>query len=162
MGIVVLILASSRKWISGLFWTTGHTRMHWRAVLEQLLIFNITGWSVDAAAPTVPHSASLQDTQILPGELCCWYCWCFSSPTTTAFVLVMTRRSWTGIFGAALSPVFTASPGKELPLLQNAGVGCTHRVHTCIQAFPDLLLWLRMCLRFAPCIFHSCVSAVKM
>lgn len=59
MGIVFLILVSSRKRISGLFGTTGLTRMQWRAVLEQLLIVNIGGWSVDAAAPTVlsvPHS----------------------------------------------------------------------------------------------------------
>lgn len=68
MGIVFLILASSRKWISGLFGTTGHTGMQWRAMLEQLLVFNIKGWSVDAAVPAVPFSALLQDTQILPGE----------------------------------------------------------------------------------------------
>lgn len=40
--------------------------MQWRAVLEEQLIFNIGGWSLDAAAPTVPYSSLLQDSQILP------------------------------------------------------------------------------------------------
>lgn len=118
MGIV-FDMASSRKWI--LFWTTGHTKLQWRAMVEQLLIFNTVGWSLDAAAPTVPYSSLLQDSQILPVE-----------PGTARaslhlpplLLFCMSRRSWTGIFGAALSPVFIASPGKESPLLQNANVGC--------------------------------------
>lgn len=86
--------------------------MQRRAVLEQLLIFNTAGWS--------PSSSSLQDSQILPEVpvllvllvLLFTFHLCFCSGDEQEIL--------PGNFGAALSPMFIASLGKELPVLQDA------------------------------------------
>lgn len=135
-----MTLASSRKWISDLFGATGHTRMQWRAVLEQLLIFTIAGWSLDAAAPTAPYSSSLQDSQILPVLLVLLvllftshHCFCSGDEQE------ILERDFLGLHSHPCSlPVL----GRNCCRMPVWGVWAC-RVHTCIQAFPSLLLWLR-------------------
>lgn len=99
---------------------------HWSGVescAEQLFIFIQQDdlWMLQLPLHlTLPRSRTARSSQqyLCAGLLVLLFTY------TTAFVLVMSRRCWTGIFGAALSPMFMASPGKELLLLQNASAGC--------------------------------------
>lgn len=139
---------------------------HWSGVescAEQLFIFIQQDdlWMLQLPLHlTLPRSRTARSSQqyLCAGLLVLLFTY------TTALVLVMSRRCWTGIFGAALSPMFMASPGKELLLLQNASAGCLglqgSHLHSGFSK-PDVVA--RMCLRFARCcVFHSCVSAVEM
>lgn len=119
--------------------------MQWRAVLEQLLIFNTARWFLDAAAPTVPYSSSLQDSQVLPVVpvllvllmLLFTYHHYFCSGDEQE---ILDRDFW----GCTLTCVHCQScEGVASAAKCQCGVSLQDcRVHACFHAFPSLLLWL--------------------